>query len=201
MNTNTVDTKRIAIFLAVAFGFAWLMALIIYLTGGLVNSPELIGHRHQPGAGAGGGGLHGCACPGQRGGAPGHTRRLAKCHAAAQLAKRLALLGGGLVVPALFPIAGAALFFILFPQYYDADLTLFRTQLAGASEAVRAMNPWLLIVIQLLQALILAPLFNSLSTFGEEFGWRAYLLPKLLPLASARRCCFPASSGASGTRR
>jgi len=39
-----------------------------------------------------------------------------------------------------------------------------------------------LIPIILLQALFLGPLTGLPFTFGEEFGWRAFLLPKLLPL-------------------
>jgi membrane protease YdiL (CAAX protease family) len=40
--------------------------------------------------------------------------------------------------------------------------------------------------VQVLQAALLAPILNSLATFGEEFGWRAYLLPKLAPLGWRR---------------
>lgn len=48
-----VDTCRITIFLGLAFGIAWLTGLIIYLTGGLVNSSALnyfplIVTRHLP---------------------------------------------------------------------------------------------------------------------------------------------------------
>jgi membrane protease YdiL (CAAX protease family) len=39
-----------------------------------------------------------------------------------------------------------------------------------------------LAMIQIAQALLLATIINSFFTFGEEFGWRAYLQPKLLPM-------------------
>src|SRR5512143_3040543 len=36
-----LDTRRLTIFLALAFGIAWAVGLAIYLTGGLANSPAL----------------------------------------------------------------------------------------------------------------------------------------------------------------
>src|SRR5512142_2255945 len=37
-----MNTKRILIFLAFSFGIAWLTGLVIYLTGGLANSPQIL---------------------------------------------------------------------------------------------------------------------------------------------------------------
>ena len=36
------DTRRIIIFLGFAFGIAWITGLIIYLTGGLATSPQIL---------------------------------------------------------------------------------------------------------------------------------------------------------------
>jgi hypothetical protein len=38
---SDVDTRRILIFLGLAYGIAWLGGLAIYLTGGLTNSPRI----------------------------------------------------------------------------------------------------------------------------------------------------------------
>jgi membrane protease YdiL (CAAX protease family) len=46
------------------------------------------------------------------------------------------------------------------------------------------VSPWLVFIAQTLQALLITPLLNALPTFGEEFGWRGYLQPKLLPLGN-----------------
>jgi len=43
-----------------------------------------------------------------------------------------------------------------------------------------------LIPIILIQGLFLGPLIGLPLTFGEEFGWRAFLLPKLLPLGRGK---------------
>ena len=39
MENNVVDWKRVGIFIAFAFGIAWLVALGLYLTGGLTATP------------------------------------------------------------------------------------------------------------------------------------------------------------------
>ena len=39
---SSLETRRIWIYLTVAFGFTWTLDLIVYLTGGLTNSPTLV---------------------------------------------------------------------------------------------------------------------------------------------------------------
>ena len=56
------------------------------------------------------------------------------------------------------------------------------TEQISAASGAPGLSLWALIVIQILQALLFSPLLNALSTFGEEFGWRGYLQPKLMPL-------------------
>ena len=36
-------------------------------------------------------------------------------------------------------------------------------------------------MVQVVQAILISPIVNGLPVLGEEFGWRAYLLPKLMP--------------------
>ncbi|MER3459512.1 MAG: CPBP family intramembrane metalloprotease domain-containing protein, partial [Chloroflexota bacterium] len=48
------------------------------------------------------------------------------------------------------------------------------------------VSPWLAVIAGAVQAILLAPLLNALPVFGEEFGWRAYLQPKLLPLGGRK---------------
>lgn len=91
--------------------------------------------------------------------------------------------------PGLLAIAGAAVFYILFPQYYDPALSSLRQLISANTPA--GLNPaevnlWSIVVLQVIQGLLLAPLVNSWATFGEEFGWRGYLQPKLLPLGSRK---------------
>jgi membrane protease YdiL (CAAX protease family) len=91
-------------------------------------------------------------------------------------------------VPALLVIVGAVVYFILFPQYFDPTYGPVRTLLEQAVAAGTPLpfGPELLILIQVVQALVLAPVLNALPTLGEEFGWRAYLQPNLMALGWRR---------------
>jgi membrane protease YdiL (CAAX protease family) len=183
MNTK-IETRRILIFLAFAFGIAWLTGLVIYLTGGLTDSPQL---------------------------APGLSLALVLMATTYMWAPALAniftrLITGegwkdtwlrphfrkgwpfwlaGWFLPSIMTLAGAAVFFVLFPQYYDSSLTAAK-QLAARMPAGVNLSPWLVIAIQFIQGILLAPILNALATFGEEFGWRAYLQPKLMPLGGRK---------------
>jgi hypothetical protein len=48
--------------------------------------------------------------------------------------------------------------------------------------ASQAMNPIIIIAMQVGSALTFAPIFNTFFAMGEELGWRGFLLKKLLPL-------------------
>ena len=85
----------------------------------------------------------------------------------------------GWFLPPLLIILGSALFFIIFPGYFDASMTVFKTQLSLTTMDIEGLNLPQVIMMQALVAILISPIANAVSTFGEEFGWRAYLLPKL----------------------
>ena len=175
-----LDTRRVMIYLAFAFGIAWLTGLVIYLTGGLVNSRQL---------------------------APGIPLAIVLlavpymwAPATANILTRLLTREGwkdagvrphfrqgwrywliGWVLPGLMTIAGAAVFFLLFPQYFDPALARVRDGLSK-SPALASLSPWAFVALETVGAILISPVLNFIATFGEEFGWRAYLLPKLMPL-------------------
>ena len=82
--------------------------------------------------------------------------------------------------PGILTVLGAALYFLIFPDQLDLSLAYFRGTLAslGALEEL-PMPLELLFAIQAVQGLLMAPAMNIVFCFGEEWGWRGYLLPKL----------------------
>ncbi|MCC6147860.1 MAG: CPBP family intramembrane metalloprotease, partial [Anaerolineaceae bacterium] len=40
--------------------------------------------------------------------------------------------------------------------------------------------------VSVVQGVLISPLLNGVATFGEEFGWRGYLQPKLMPLGARK---------------
>jgi membrane protease YdiL (CAAX protease family) len=82
-------------------------------------------------------------------------------------------------------IVGGSIYYLLFPGKFDPKMTVVRELGIVGSD----VESWKFFILWLGRA-ILSPL-PVLSTalflsFGEEFGWRAYLLPKLLPLGSRK---------------
>jgi membrane protease YdiL (CAAX protease family) len=181
-----LGTKRIAIYLVFAFGIAWACALIIYLTGGLVDSPELI-----PGTGI----SLALVLLGTV-----YMMSPALAHALTRLVTREGWRGLYLrpklkqgwpywivawFTPAVTTVLGAALFFALFPRHFDASLTTIRELLKQSGQTV-PVSPWVIVIGQTAIGVLAAPIINSPFTFGEEFGWRAYLQPKLMALGGRR---------------
>lgn len=183
---NKLDTRRIVIFLALAFGIAWSCAVIIYMTGGLAGSPVLI-----PGTGITLA-IVLLATVYMASPALAHimTRLLTgegwhETYLRPRFRQGWPYWVAGWFGPALLTLAGAALFFLIFPHYFDAGLGTL-TDLLAQSGVPEEISPWLIVIGQTAAAILISPLVNGLFTFGEEFGWRAYLQPKLLPIGTRK---------------
>ena len=91
-----------------------------------------------------------------------------------------------LVIPAGFVVI-YGLTWLLGLGRPDWQLTWLRDLMASTGADVSAMPaPTVLLPALFLTTLVITPLINGLFGFGEEFGWRGYLLPKLMPLGKAR---------------
>ncbi|WP_054520118.1 CPBP family intramembrane glutamic endopeptidase [Thermanaerothrix daxensis] len=178
------DRRRTLIFVLFAFGLAWAVGGVVALTGGIANSPPIPGGLSLAFVLI----------------AVGYMWAPALAHLLTRLITRegwqdlwlrphfrqhwrIWLLAW--FTPLVATVVGAAIFFALFPKYFDPDLLQLRVLLAG-SGPLATLNPWLVVLLMTLQGMVIATVINSLFTFGEEFGWRAYLVQKLLPLGARR---------------
>lgn len=182
MHEQNLDWKRITIFILFSFGFAWLVALGIYLAGGFEKVPNLlvllaVGYMGAP--------------------AIAHLlTRLVTREGWHDLYLRPKFRQGWRywlicwISPILFTYTGMAIFFALFPQYFDPTFSTAQKLLEGNAEltgqSTSGITPSMLILIQTLTALLIAPIINAIPILGEEFGWRAYLQPKLMPLGGRK---------------
>ena len=83
--------------------------------------------------------------------------------------------------PGVLTILGSGLYFLLFPGQFDPELGYLKAALEAAGGGTAELPlPWsVLLLVQTVQALLLAPVLNAITCFGEEWGWRGYLLPKM----------------------
>ena len=189
-----MEKRRLKLFLILAFGISWASALVIALTGGLVNSPELIPNSGVTLA------LVLEASVYMWGPALANiiTRAVTKeswqnAFISPKLKSGWPYWLAGWFGPGLATIIGIVLFFVILPQYYDSNFTVLRAQLETANPG-STINPVNLVISQTVMALLIAPILNGISTFGEEFGWRAYLLPKLKAAMGGRKALLLSSA-------
>ena len=74
--------------------------------------------------------------------------------------------------PMVLTIVGAALYFLLFPSQFSLSAAAANPMLG--TEAPAALNTVATVVL-----VLLCPLLNAINCFGEEWGWRGFLYPKM----------------------
>lgn len=86
--------------------------------------------------------------------------------------------------PAVLTVIGAAVYFLVFPGDFDPTMTAATAMLqeATAAQGGAAMPADMVSIVmwaQLAMGVFLSPILNCLTCFGEEWGWRGYLVPKV----------------------
>lgn len=85
--------------------------------------------------------------------------------------------------PAVLTVIGAAAYYLLFPQDFDPAMSTMTATVQQANAASGAELPgdavMMMLLAQLPFAIFLGPALNIFTTFGEEWGWRGYLVPKM----------------------
>lgn len=86
--------------------------------------------------------------------------------------------------PAVLTVVGAAVYFLVFPGDFDPTMTAATVMLqeATAAQGGDAMPADMVSIVmwaQLAMGVFLSPILNCLTCFGEEWGWRGYLVPKV----------------------
>lgn len=88
------------------------------------------------------------------------------------------------VGPIILTVLGAVIYYLIFPQDFDITMkTMIDSYVAqyeelGIADTVTREQIKFSILMQI-PLTLLAPILNIVTCFGEEWGWRAYLLPKM----------------------
>jgi len=160
----TLDRRRIGSFLAIALGIAALVGGVIYATGGLDNSPEIV--------------------PGITLAAVLSATVYMFSPAVANVATRV-LTGEGWTDLRIRPALQSRWQAYLAAWLGTSVLVGAGVGLYAVLWPARTAMPDLP-VIAIVATVTVGPAINTLFAFGEEFGWRAYLLQKLTPLGVRR---------------
>lgn len=83
--------------------------------------------------------------------------------------------------PGILTFLGIFIYFLIFPNHFDPEFEFIAATLeaAGTSAEEAGMSLSMLVISQALSGLLLGPIMNFVTCFGEEWGWRGYLLPKM----------------------
>lgn len=83
-------------------------------------------------------------------------------------------------------IFGAGLYFLIFPRQFDPEMGyikgLLEAQMSALGQEGEISQRMVVqtVIMQAVMGVFLSPFLNALPCFGEEWGWRGFLVPRLL---------------------
>lgn len=84
----------------------------------------------------------------------------------------------------LLIVLGSVIYFLIFPKQFDPGLGYLRAVLDEQAQSVGMELTdgllWKTMITQTVMGIFMSPFLNAINCFGEEWGWRGYLLPKML---------------------
>ena len=85
---------------------------------------------------------------------------------------------------ALLILLGAALYFVIYPEHYDGNMgyvnVLLEAQAQNTGQVITPEQMKQVMMQQIIMGIFLSPFLNIMNCLGEEWGWRGFLLPKML---------------------
>ena len=81
--------------------------------------------------------------------------------------------------PGILSLLGTVLYFLIFPNQFDPELGFVMSSIEATGTSLGDITPQMLVLSQIFTGFLFGPILNFLTCFGEEWGWRGYLLPKM----------------------